>query len=263
MTGIWNQIESICEAYNGTGNHLLLFILGVLLLINWHSSNKSEKSINDIIVVYILIIGVIFVCPFTAYIIMKYCIGANTYWRMLWLFPIPMIIAHVAVEMVSKTNTKKGNVLVFICVMFLVAFTGQNTFSHFRIHDYVTTSKIPLAVTEVCDYIKNDAEKKNVEEIRAVMPEKFLNIVRQYDATIKMPYGRGGFCAGADTHPIYLLLKKDVIEYELLRDEFDNAECNYIVFIHDGSEREKQMMQLGFENVAIVEGCEIYFRNPN
>ena len=97
MSYFFKALEKM-EMYNGTGWHLLLFGLAILYLCACRRKKENKRLLLGYSVVFFLI----YFCPVTAKIIMDYCTGESVYWRMLWLLPIPLIVAYACTMLVSS-----------------------------------------------------------------------------------------------------------------------------------------------------------------
>ena len=86
------------KAYVGTGWHWLLFLAAAVLLFFLREASKKRQILAG----YCIGILFLYFFPLTAWIIMKACIGTDTYWRMFWLLPVTPVIAYVLVLAVCR-----------------------------------------------------------------------------------------------------------------------------------------------------------------
>lgn len=259
MSEILDNVKSMYEAYNGSGQHLLLFWLCVLILAIWNS--KKKHVMNSFLIVLVVVLLCVFVCPITAKIIMAYCIGYNTYWRMVWLFPVTLVIGCVLTEFVYKVKEKKYKLVVLFGMFFLINCTGKSVYQDMSIVENSSLSKLPLSVEAVCEEIKEFSVENNVEEIITVMPNEFLPYVRQYDATIKMPYGRNGErYGGSGKHKMYYLVNEKPMNYEEVSRLCKGKGYNYLVLQYQENDTVRTEMQnVGFEYISSVQGYDIFY----
>lgn len=97
--------------YIGSGWHYLLFAAALLFLILKHDDKENRKWL----VGYTLLFAAVYICPLTARIIMKYCIGGFVYWRMFWILPTSVILAYVAVSVCTAGKKKRFRLYVHLC----------------------------------------------------------------------------------------------------------------------------------------------------
>lgn len=259
MMDVLNIVQAKYSEYVGTGHHMLLFWVCVLVLAIW--SGKRERLIDRFLVVLVMVICFIFACPITAKIIMDYCIGADTYWRMLWLLPTTLIIGYVGTNFVSEVKTKKRKVAMFVAVLFIVVSLGRCVYNDVVVIHGDTITKISPVVEELCQEIKRVSAQKGVTEIKAVMPEVFLPFVRQYDATIKMQYGRNGErYGGSGIEKLFYLLREEPMNYEEVSARCRSKACNFLVLQHEDEDMVRSNLQsVGFEYISNVCGYDVYY----
>ena len=81
------------------------FCAGSGVFVAWYKRKKNIKnSLQDISILFVIL----YFCPVTAKIIMKYCVEEQVYWRMLWLLPIPLVLAYAGVQLIQKFSKKDG-----------------------------------------------------------------------------------------------------------------------------------------------------------
>lgn len=97
--------------YIGSGWHYLLFAAALLFLI----LKRDDKENRKWLVGYTLLFAAVYICPLTARIIMKYCIGGFVYWRMFWILPTSVIVAYVAVSVCTAGKKKQFRLYVHLC----------------------------------------------------------------------------------------------------------------------------------------------------
>lgn len=188
MTDIINITKDMYIRFQGSGDHFLLFWVSLLGLILWNK--KNNQKINLFLVIYSSILMIIFICPITAKIIMEYCVGYSVYWRMLWLLPYVGIIAYTATNIVFDMNTKVKKATAFLGIFILIAAAGTNVYSLISIDPTAGAAKIPPKVGVLCEELQQYSENHGISEIKVVMPDDCTPYIRQYDASIQMPYGR-------------------------------------------------------------------------
>lgn len=257
---IFVRILNSFQRFSGEGTYLILFLCGVFFI---YLQEKKQK-VRLAFVSYSVVILLLMVFPVTALVIMDYLIGEEVYWRMFWLLPIPFVLAYAAVRLLQKE--KKGRKIVlafFLCVA--VILSGKWVYTNGEIEQSSNLEKIPSEVIEVCNALSQDAMKNGIEKKRVVVPSGLLPYIRQYDATIEMPYGRNAIKQEAMTENcenIYNIMcqkkaeNKDIsILCSLLKDE----KCNYLVEkLEIAVEVQEQLEQFGYMQVGAVGEYVIY-----
>ena len=110
--------------YIGSGWHYLLFAAALLFLI----LKRDDKENRKWLVGYTLLFAAVYICPLTARIIMKYCIGGFVYWRMFWILPTSVIVAYVAVSVCTAGKKKTIQAVCASLLMTLIIVTGKNPY---------------------------------------------------------------------------------------------------------------------------------------
>ena len=172
--------------YFGGGLHYILFLLALVYLI----FHKDEKDSQRWLVGYSILFAAVYICPLTAYIIMEYCTGDLVYWRMLWLLPFSPAIAYAAARFCGRFKRAGAQVLCMAALTLCITASGRNPYvgekaAYVRAHNL---QKLPVDACQVCDVINASLEEG--ESALAVMPDDLNGYVRQYDASIRLVYGR-------------------------------------------------------------------------
>ena len=257
---IFGRIFSSFQRFSGEGTYLILFLCA-LFFVYLHEKRKSVKLT---FVEYSIGIGLLMIFPLTALVIMDYLIGEEVYWRMFWLLPIPFVMAYAAVRLLEREkNGKKVFLAFFLCAV--VMLSGKLVYANGEIERSSNLEKIPSESIEVCNALSRDAIQNGLKKKRVVVPSELLPYVRQYDATIEMPYGRNAIKQeklSENCDNIYgIMCKKKAEDMDLLHltGLLKTEDCNYLVMKLDvavdvGTELE----QYGYVQTAATENYVIY-----
>lgn len=172
--------------YIGDGWHHILFLLALLFLI----LNRKEKQNRIWLGGYSILFAAVYLCPLTAGIIMKYCVGYLVYWRMFWLLPSSVVLAYAAAKLCVSRKHKGMQILCMAALTFCIVLSGKNPYFGENV-PYVKADnlqKLPTDACQVADMIRDSLEEG--EHAVAVMPDALNGYVRQYDASLKLVYGR-------------------------------------------------------------------------
>lgn len=153
--------------YIGSGWHYLLFAAALLFLI----LKRDDKENRKWLVGYTLLFAAVYICPLTARIIMKYCIGGFVYWRMFWILPTSVIVAYVAVSVCTAGKKKTIQAVCASLLMALIIVTGKNPYvgGQAIYQKAVNMQKLPADACQISELIA--ATRAEGETALAVMPE--------------------------------------------------------------------------------------------
>lgn len=256
MDQIFGRIVSCYQNYCGNGMQFLLFLVALFFL----AEVKKNKKLYTIINQYSYFIMIIMIFPVTAVIIMDYLIGEEVYWRMFWLLPLPVVIASAGVELINLEKRSKRKKGILIWVLATIILCGNFVYDTDTITVAQNMEKIPDQAKQVCNEISCDALSNQIETKKVAVPKQLLSYIRQYDATIDMPYGRNGVKdeenLSENLKKIIDLMDEDEVDYFLLSGYLKQEKCNYLVL-----EKEKKSTELekcGYFQIAKTEEYAIY-----
>ncbi len=243
------------KAYVGTGWHWLLFLAAAVLLFFLREASKKRQILAG----YCIGILFLYFFPLTAWIIMKACIGTDTYWRMFWLLPVTPVIAYVlvlAVQRAEKRGRAEGIAAAAACVL-LIAVTGSCVYGKGQ---FTTGNRFKLNgdMMAVCNFLE---DYNTDDEIYASVPPEFVSYIRQYDANIKQPYGRyGPEDWQPDQQKIEEIYKENPVDFFGLTSVCKKLGINYIIYPHS-EEAAAAFTQDGYALAGTVGKYGIY-HNP-
>lgn len=244
--------------FQGGGAQMTLFWVSALLLLALPKF-RGSKMIESLLK-YTLLFVIVFLCPVSAGIIMKYCIGESVYWRMLWLLPEVIVIAYFLTKLVMEQAGIRRWVLLALCGV-LIASTGTGFFKYIKPTRVGGINKLPNETIAVCEALQADKATRGEKEIRVIVPDGLVCSIRQYDATIKMPYGRA-VLKGEKTHLIHDALTQTPVSFDLLAYRAKLYGCNYLVYpLSEDGTGEEQVKAAGYESFGQVAGYGLYYLN--
>lgn len=247
-------MESAVEKYQwyiGESWQYLLFLLALLYLI--YSSRERES--RRLFVGYTGVFFIIYLFPVTAKIIMDFCIGELVYWRMLWLLPIPVILAYVCTRIWGrmKSRTAKGASLAVMALLLILSgkcvYGGDTPYQKAR-----NLFKIPPEVCWTCDLIRQNAPQDG--ELKVVAPAELVCYIRQYDAGIELAYGRTESSSKKRRQIAKQMLAKEP-NFRLIAKNARKLECNFLIYPTDEGQ-DAEIRSLGYEYVGTVNTYNIY-----
>lgn len=264
---IWNN-------YWDSGIYQYLLLAAILYLLIRRRNRTSTKQILP----YIALVLLLFICPVSAAIIQK-CIGADVYWRVLWLLPTAPVIALAGTELLSKripvllsaasespkscTRKKLLYLALSALFLFIAVFCGRSLLRsgvYERTNNY---QKVPDAVAHICNIVKEAADG---DFVFLAADEHISTYVRVYDASICMPYGRRG--QGAldwRSRRLYDAMNTGTFEEEDYIEVVTHAKakrCNFIAVALTEHYDETIMTDAGYTQVGQVNQYGIFQLTP-
>lgn len=268
MREIFDVVMSMYDTYNGTGMHMALFFACLLYLIYQSMSKHAQKEEADKRYLFIGYTGIFFVLcffPLTAKIIMKLLgSGENVYWRMFWLLPTAIVIAYTAVQLLMQLETKGKRYILLGLMLVVIAMTGTCTYNAAIFSPKQNNYKLPVDTIQICDMIEADAAVNGIEEKKLLTVNELLATIRQYDASIRMPYGnemvKGNKAQSENAAILFRLMNTEVKNWEAICWYAALEECNYIAYPGDDAVTET-LAGLGYARVGNNANYTVYRRN--
>ncbi len=215
------QIVEIFKAYNGTGYYCLLFIAALMYL--WFA--EENKSLKMLLVTVPTVIQVVFFIP---YFYMAYNkLDEGTYYRILWLLPMTLVIAYSAVKVIGN-HLRLGVALV--CLLFMLC--GTYTYMGVVFNRAENAYHLPDEVISLCDMVKPDEEGKR---IWVAFPPELVHYVRQYTTDIMLPFGRDSMVESwkrLDNELFDIYMGHDIYADRLVSVSTD-YQCDYVIVGRD------------------------------
>lgn len=179
MYGIFMESLVIFKLYTGLKLLLVLTALAWIYLLFC----ERDKRVRILLVYAPLIIIILFLFPLSRKAFVGAGLDGETYYRILWTIPMGVITAYGACKLFAG-HKRIGLVVTAV----LVILCGSCVYKSEYISKAENLYHIPDTVIKICDRIS--PENPNMR-VSAVMPPELIHFVRQYDASINMPYGRG------------------------------------------------------------------------
>jgi hypothetical protein len=245
------------NSYNGSGAQLFLFWVCIFALLFYNKREEREKA--KFFAGYALAFLLIFVCPLTAWIIMEYCTGASVYWRMLWILPITVVIAYEGTNIIAGKKRVGKKLFAFAGALLLIFLSGTNIMAQMQVDTTRNNTKLNPVVEPICYALEEDAAQRKDGEIKVIVPNELVCYIRQFDAAVKMPYGRDA-TRGLDQNEIYDLLQAESLDCAALAQAAQNNGCNYLVYdYHWDEELESELEAEGFAPIGQISGYTLYY----
>ncbi len=234
--------------YIGNGFVFYLFLASLLYLV----FTEKRKQIRTVLVIAPITIMLLFSFPPFKVMFDLLGLDSETYYRILWLLPMGIIIAYAGVKLFEEY------VWVGVAVMcVLVIYTGTYVYKNPNITKAENGYHIPQVVINVCDVILPD-EESDKDRVWAVFPSELIHYVRQYSDVICMPYGREALVDRWEfEYPLKDLMEASKIQTEELVESVRNSWCEYVI-LSVNKKFTEPMENYDFELVETVNGYYIY-----
>ena len=241
--------------YWANGWHALLFALALIYILIC----VKEKTIKKTFAWYSGLFVAIYACPITIKIITIF-IGELVYWRMFWILPTSIIMAFAFTHLYEKVSTRWLKAMVILAMTLVVSLGGAFMYTNVTFTVAPNWHKVGVAVPGVCEAIRNDAKEQGLEQPLAVVVDSLLTEIRQYDANIKLLYGRNAQrqAASKNRMRVYKQMQKEIPNYAKLSKLLKKYNCNYLVWT--GSEESFAGFEdNGFRLVGQVDRYKVFF----
>ena len=241
MYGIFMESLVIFKLYTGLKGLFVLSLLAWIYLL----FREKDKTIRMVFVYAPILILAVFLFPVSRKLFVAAGLDGETYYRVIWTIPFGIVAVYGGCSFFARFR-KIGIVVLGACVVLLGSYVYQGTY----ISKAENLYHIPDTVIQVCDYIGNkDADNM----VTALFPDEMIHYVRQYDATIRMPYGRDMLVERWNYYqPIHDIIKNnEVLPMEELLEETRKEYCQYLVF------REDQQMDQTPESCGLIQRTKI------
>ena len=229
--------------YIGSGWYYLLFAAALLFLI----LKRDDKENRKWLVGYTLLFAAVYICH----------IGYNHgRWRMFWILPTSVIVAYVAVSVCTAGKKKTIQAVCASLLMALIIVTGKNPYvgGQAIYQKAVNMQKLPADACQISNLIA--AARTEGETALAVMPEDLVGYVRQYDASIRLLYGRRSK-SEKPVRKIRRQMRKEQPKIKKLIRRIRQQGVNYLVFLAD-EQQDAKIQRNGFEKIGKVGGYSVY-----
>lgn len=249
MREAWNTAVTWCQMFSGDGMYQLLYLIALIFLLG---NQNIEKKWKTLFWWYTIVALFLYFCPLTAAIMMK-VMGSDVYWRVLWILPIPELLAFCAAS--AADQKKKGKTAAMVGLLVLVFMLGgKNLYQNGAYTKRANLQKVMAETIQIADYLEE--QKKEGEELRVSMPDELICEIRQYDANIYLPYGRR-INEYPQKQELWDEMNCEIIRPWRLHRALEKFGCGYVV-LHSVAEQKEQMEDRGFRYLNKIGGYEIY-----
>ncbi len=252
MYGIFMECWVALKLYFGGPMLAILLVASAIYII------VTEKDLKKKILLGILPIVILagFLLPVTKIVYVAAFDESDTYYRVLWLVPVYVVIGYAVCKLVFSFENKMKQRIALVAALVVVVLSGHLVY----LNQYMSVAQnlyhIPQHVIEICDVI---APADGEDRVRAAFPSELVHFVRQYDTDILMPFGREMVVTQWDYYnPVYEVMEKpEIIDAEELLDATRQTSCRYIVLAKD-RKINKNLTTLGLKLIKTIDNYYIY-----
>lgn len=204
------------------GGWMLLLLAASVVWILWQEKDWMRKILIGFLPPVFLFL---YWCPLTGMIIMK-ILGENVYWRILWLILIAVVIPYAMCLLLKKFEGMKRNGA-FLACMALIVLCGKNVLTSGGFEVSTNAWKLPQNVVAVCDWLPGN--------IHALVSNRLMVYIRQYDPTITLEYGRNalvfnGKDAMDNSSALYKAAQEPEIDVAYFAPLAKEQGCTFLIF---------------------------------
>ncbi len=257
MADVWMSVLQQFRDYFTISLYPLLFF-ACLILIWFLPSAKQER--DSLVAPNFLFAAVIF-CPPSAYLVMK-MIGDSVYWRMFWMFSIPLVCGYAIVKLTAGFSKKVIQILAGFLAAAVILVSGSFIFTRDNFTRSDNAYKIPTEAIEVADLISGSAKEEGIESPKAAVPAYISAYIRQYDAGIRLAYGRNMVKGDVDWSKLFYEINSETPKAKRLARLTRKAKCDYLVLPADVSLK-GSLSEYSFTLVDETAGYAVYLDEEN
>lgn len=253
------MIDTFVLCLKALKNYTGLRLLFVLTTIAWFYLffRERNKAIRIAFVIMPIVVILVFVCPLTYVLFDKVGLDTDTYYRMLWIIPMGMITVYAIVKFLGDTVKKR--IIGLVVSIALIVVSGRCIYTCDIFFKSENIYGIPQQTINVVEFLRSIDQH---ERITVLPSADLVTTIRQYDATICMPYGRDMYNAALNyTHPVYEVYDApERLNVSKLLEISRDFEIEYII-IYAARLLEDDPEEAGLEYLGCVDDHLIY-RDP-
>ncbi|MFP3155319.1 hypothetical protein LQZ18_13010 [Lachnospiraceae bacterium ZAX-1] len=260
MNQLMEQVKGYFDLYFAGGMYLLLLLSELFYIYVRDGQKEKNKELLQYYPVFML---VVIGNPVVIYVATKYMIG-SVYWRAFWLLPVLIVIAYGMTRVVASEKRTGRLLVALLCAILLIVVSGSNIATRDN-YDYAENKeKLPQAAIEIADIIKNHSERMadtQENQPKAIVDGDLICYIRQYNATIKLLYGRN---VTRITNPkskallVYSQLQAEYPDFAYVVKIARKYKCNYLV-VKNTDYAMQNLTDLDFQLVQAYDVYSVFY----
>ncbi len=220
---MWSDVVTLFREYMGTGLIVIWYLAALAYLFL-----DEEKRANRVLFIYVpLVLLLLYFNPLFAGLMIRFT-DAETYYRILWLLPVTVVIAYTCVRIYGRLTGRKKYLWAAAAAVILMV-SGSFIYSDPNFRKAENRYHVPDCVVEICDAVKAPGR-----EVMAVFPIELVQYVRQYSPFVCMPYGREMLVdRWIYRSDLYNVMEAEKADLEILVPLTRESGCHYIILRKD------------------------------
>lgn len=249
MVGEQLSTLQILQLYIGNGALMLLFVVALIYL--W--SVEKKKGIKFLFVYFSIGLLVIFLFPPLLLFVQNVLGEGETYYRLLWVLPIGIVIPYATVKFFLSCRQKWIGYAVVGLVCIYVAVGGNLVYNAPQLTRAQNWYQLPQEVIDICDEIVVPGR-----EVKAAFPHELVQYVRQYSPYVVMPYGYDALVERwGRTDSFEQEMRKEVSDAKMLA-EFARERNTHYIIINRNHHMQGTLKENGFELFTQTANYNVY-----
>ncbi len=210
--------------FMGTGLLVIWYFVSLVYL--W--INEKRKTVRILFVYMPALVLLVYFNPLFARLVHRLA-DNEIYYRVLWLFPVTLVIAYTCVCIYGKIAHGWKADLFALCAGGLIMISGSFIYGSPLFSVAENKYHVPDSVVNICDAIHVPGR-----EVMAAFPLELVQYVRQYDPLVCMPYGREVTVERWHYYSAFRnVMAEEVIDMEQLADQSRQSACHYCILHRD------------------------------
>lgn len=261
MSNTMQLVKGAYYTYCGASVNLVLVYLAFFSLFFSLGKNTDKGKQDKFLLWLSIVLAAVTVFPVSAWIIMKYCVESSVYRRMFWMIPIPLLVGYAGARLVAGENAKWRKFFTGALLAVIIIVTGANLYTPQNFTKASNPYKLMSGVISVCDIIQADAAEQGIEDVGMIATDDLIIQIRQYDASIRMPYGRdmlnGETGIAKRSRRIYQELNGEQLNAQALAFDAKKGDYQYLVTWSDETHIQP-LSEAGYEWIGETDHYFIY-----
>lgn len=211
------RVKELFFLFNENSTMFVVFLVALTIIMVFF----EDRHVKELLVFPSLIILLIVLNP------MVLTIGTRLFAitrvvRLYWLFPIVVVLAYLCAKLLECFAKKRiSSIAMTVLLVGLIIGQGKYMFSDENFATAENMYKLPDETVIICEAIKEDGYEGIL-----VPSVELVDTIRQYDANIKLAYGRN---PNGNYVGIGEVLNQSTIEVELLEKYFGTEDYTYLL----------------------------------
>jgi hypothetical protein len=240
-----NEVDTIIQMLEQYFEGNALLVIACIALLYWGRKSINRKRYLICAAVFVVLL----LNELTFWIIGK--IGeAETYYRILWILPIPLFAAYLVVELWSVLSGWKRGMVIAITAVFVLmnAAPNWNTWENLPTNIYQMDEEV-LVIADMIDAHSGGARVNVIDDYSVTM------YIREYDDLLCDP--------GAEDYYLRQIISEEYVGYS--KAEMENAAVlaltDYIILEKDKTDANAAFERAEFELIGSSDNYNIYYTN--